>query len=110
MEPGRGPSHEPDGLQSDRLDVKQPLRRSGTSSTASSSWGGERGVVVVHDCPDSIGVGCDQGIGLVRTGEPEVPLALSEAAVDALTYLDLDTNRGALLNLRPAEHLAEFLA
>jgi len=53
---------------------------------------------------------CDQGIGLVRTGEPEVPLALSEAAVDALTYLDLDTNRGALLNLRPAEHLAEFLA
>ena len=53
---------------------------------------------------------CDQGIGLVRTGEPEVPLALSEAAVDALTYLDLGTNRGALLNLRPAENLAEFLA
>jgi len=53
---------------------------------------------------------CDQGIGLVRTGEPEVPFALSEAAIDALTYLDLDANRGTLLNLRPAEHLAEFLA
>jgi Methyltransferase domain len=53
---------------------------------------------------------CDFGLGLVRRGEPEVPLALSEPELDALTYEDLDADRVTLLNLRPADHLAEFLA
>ena len=51
---------------------------------------------------------CDFGVGVVTRGRPESPLSLTKAQIDGLGYLDLDSRRGELLNLKPPEAFPSF--
>ena len=53
---------------------------------------------------------CDQGVGLVRYGDGDPPLAIDEDEIDALGYDDLASDRKHWLNLKPPSYIAEFLA
>jgi hypothetical protein len=52
---------------------------------------------------------CDQGIGLVRRGVPDVRVRLSEAEIEKLTFDDLARDRPGLLGLRPPSDLGALL-
>jgi hypothetical protein len=53
---------------------------------------------------------CDTGVGVVKKGSPESPLAYSPAQIHALNYTDLADDRKRLLNLKPPRYLGQFLA
>jgi hypothetical protein len=62
---------------------------------------------------DAFVLDCDQGLGIVRRrAEPGVTSpapAIDPAAIDALTYEDLDRDRRGLLDLRPPEAIDAVL-
>ena len=53
---------------------------------------------------------CDHGLGVVRRGEPSDPLEMSEGALSAMTYADLDGARETLLELVPQDEFARLIA
>jgi glycosyltransferase involved in cell wall biosynthesis len=53
---------------------------------------------------------CDYGVGVVTRGAPESRLSCSEEEIRALGYADLEARRTELLNLKPPDRLAAFLA
>lgn len=52
---------------------------------------------------------CDQGVGIVRRGEPDEVLELDPEAVARLTWDELRADRARLLGLRPPSDLAALL-
>ncbi len=77
-------------------------------------WNGEVYKAVVrlrtHDDLRVDVLDCDQGVGVVRRGTPEIRLDLSPAEVEGLAYGDLDRDRERLLGLRPAGDLPSILS
>jgi len=51
---------------------------------------------------------CDQGLGIIMKGEPENMLNFTEEEIRSFTYDDLQRNRTAWLNLKPAEYARTF--
>jgi hypothetical protein len=52
---------------------------------------------------------CDYGLGIVKRGATDDPFELSEEALRALSYNDLEKNRQSLLNLKDELFVHEFL-
>ncbi len=78
-------------------------------------WSGDVWKTIVrlrsgHDDLRVFVLDADFGIGLVVRGPAEHPLSMTPAAIDALTYDDLDARRAELLDLRPASAFEPFLA
>ena len=78
-------------------------------------WNGDvwKAIVELRSTRPDLQVGvlkCDQGVGFVRKGTPESPLAYSREQIAALTYADLKADRKRLLNLKPPRYLDEFLS
>jgi hypothetical protein len=51
----------------------------------------------------------DWGIGIITKGKPESVLHLDRAAIEAMTYADLEKNRYELLNLKHSHYFFEYL-
>ncbi|MBD3296373.1 MAG: class I SAM-dependent methyltransferase [Candidatus Omnitrophica bacterium] len=52
---------------------------------------------------------CDQGVGVIRRGEPVSVLGFSEEEIEKMSYGDLAARRQELLNLKDPGYLEEFL-
>ena len=52
---------------------------------------------------------CDHGIGIITKGCPDTMLDHSLKTIDHLCYEDLENNRENILNLKPPNHLQNFL-
>jgi len=53
---------------------------------------------------------CDHGVGVITRRQPEGMLNMDPAAIEKMTYADLEKDRTHILNLKPADYLHEFLA
>jgi len=62
-----------------------------------------------HDDLEVFVLDCDYGVGVVTRGHPENRPDLAVDEIPRLTYRDLETDRDALLNLKPPEFLESFL-
>lgn len=51
----------------------------------------------------------DQGVGIIRKGNPESTLNFSHDEILKLAYSDLEKNRESFLNLKPPGYFPEFL-
>jgi hypothetical protein len=76
-------------------------------------WNGDVWKAVLHlrSLRDDINVfvlDCDQGLGIVTKGKPENILRFTQPEIRALQYEQLNDNRKAWLNLKPAEYFYEY--
>ncbi len=99
-----------------------PLTRSAAASWASLGspesvnwlWNGDvwKTIAYLRSHREDLNVfvlNCDYGLGIITKGRPENMLNLSKDKIDEMTFDDLDNNREKILNLKPPEHLFEFL-
>ena len=77
-------------------------------------WNGDvwKTVVRLRCCHKELNVfvlNCDQGLGIITRGLPDVELGFSEEDIENMTYEDLHGDREKLLNLKEADYFEAFL-
>lgn len=78
------------------------------------AWNGDVWKAVVHlrslhsDLTTAV-LDCDNGVGVVRRGQPSGKLAFTEAEIQGMNYSFLAENRQSLLGLCPPDSIFEFL-
>ncbi len=76
-------------------------------------WNGDvwKSIVHLRSTRDDINVfvlDCDEGLGIITKGAPEKKLPYSPEQIRHMGYNDLEQNREALLNLKPANYFFDY--
>jgi hypothetical protein len=76
-------------------------------------WNGDvwKSIVHLRSTRDDINVfvlDCDEGLGIVTKGKPEKQLSFTPEQISNMGYDDLERDRAALLNLKPADYFFDY--
>lgn len=79
----------------------------------SDTWNGDVWKVILHmrsvrNDIHAMVLDCDHGLGIITFGKSDAPFSYSKEEIASFSYEDLDANRQAWLNLRPAEYFYEY--